>query len=72
MRPDEARLKAALEQFGVVIAEIVVAAEVRSRTRCPYKTATLLCTFRGGCPSQRPEQGIVRCAGDEFLLRTPR
>ena len=72
MRAGEARLKTALEKLGAVVAEVVTAAEARSQTRCPYKTAMMLCTFRGGCQSQRPEQGNVRCAGDQFLLRTPR
>lgn len=70
MQADERqRLRAALDEMGGILVEIVVVAEQKNRERCPYKTVEMLCTFSGGCQNQRVHEGRRRCVGDQAIFQ---
>lgn len=65
MNTDKERLRAAMQQFGDVLAEIVSTAEEKNRERCGYRAVTSVCTFIGGCVNRNGDQ----CGGDEFVKK---
>ena len=66
----DSNLKAAVEKLHAVMNGIVLMAEEKNKTRCPYKSGQLLCTFSGGCRNQLREGPVAGCRGDQFVFQS--
>ena len=67
----KAEIQKGLDRLTEILADIVVEADRRSLTRCPYKNARDECTAQFGCRNQRrkvvdAEKRLV-CVGDDKL-----
>ncbi len=66
----DSNLKAAVEKLRAVMNGIVLIAEEKNKTRCPYKSVQLLCTLGGGCVNQLRKGPTPRCKGDQFVFES--
>lgn len=63
------RIRAALERLRETVLEIGAAVEAKRGERCPYRTATDACTFRGGCRNKVRRPGDDPACGGDHLLK---
>jgi hypothetical protein len=62
------RIRAALASLGDTVRDLVDAIEAKKGERCPYRSATDVCTYRGGCVNrQRGPDKTWLCGGDHML-----
>jgi hypothetical protein len=81
VRPDDAargevtdarreRMMNAWRSLSDTVMEVANLMESKMGERCPYRSVTDECTFRGGCVNkQREREGRVVCGGDHQLKR---
>jgi len=64
------RMLNAWRSLSDTVMEIANLMESKMGERCPYRSVTDECTFRGGCVNKRRQAGgIVLCRGDHLLKR---
>jgi hypothetical protein len=62
------RIRRAQESLRETLRGIIGTYEERKGERCPYRSATDVCTYRGGCVNkQRMPDGTKKCGGDHKL-----
>lgn len=66
-------LDPARERLVAILRDIAEIAKDRSSTRCPYRNAADVCTFRGVCRNRfRPTGGKPVCTGGRLNPRAAR